>query len=97
MNAHCVYIVCTYHIFCRAVYIPSDLFSIRGSQMARFVWIVLALSPRDGGWQRLGVPGPFPRHFPTQEMAWEFVELMWDLFVEAGDYVTIDVRKTIAF
>ena len=59
--------------------------------MARFVWIVLVYSPRDGGWVRLA------DHFRSGEMAWQFVVLMWDMMIAAGDYETVDVKKTIAF
>ena len=60
------------------------------SQMARLVWIVLAYSPQDGGWVRMG------GHFRSRETGWQFVELMWELMIHAGDYETVDVKKTIA-
>ena len=60
------------------------------SQMARLVWIVLAYSPRDGGWVRMG------GHFRSRETGWQFVELMWELMIHAGYYETVDVKKTIA-
>ena len=59
--------------------------------MARMVWIIRALSPRDGGWVRC-----FGR-FPSQELAWGLVEFMWEMIVNAGDYETIEVVRTIAF
>ena len=59
--------------------------------MVRFVWIVLAYSPRDGGWVRMG------EHLPSRETAWQFVVLMWEFIILARDYDTVDVKKTIAF
>ena len=59
--------------------------------MAHFVWVIRAYSPRDGGWVL------FLGHFPREEDAWNAVTLFWDLMVEASDYVTVDVVKTIAF
>ena len=60
--------------------------------MARYVFIVIADSPRDGGRARV-----FPGHFRTERRAWVAVQVFWLLFVEAGDYGTIDVVRTIAF
>ena len=57
---------------------------------ARRVFIVRALSPRDGGWVRLF------EYFPTEEMAWEAVERFWGLLI-GENYITIDVRRTIQF
>jgi len=63
--------------------------------MARFVWVIKALSPRDGGWVRWACGGM--GHFETEEDAWRFVIAMWGVAVAAGDYETMDVVRTIAF
>ena len=57
----------------------------------RYCWVVCALSPRDGGWVR------WFEHFREQETAWEAVCWFWDLAVDAGDYDTIKVVRTIKF
>ena len=57
----------------------------------RFVYVVRALSPRDGGWVR------WTGHWKDEEAAWTFVTLTWPLLVLADDYVTVEVVKTIAF
>jgi hypothetical protein len=36
-------------------------------------------------------------HFSSQEAAWQGVLLFWDLMVLAGDYITVDVVRTVAF
>ena len=59
--------------------------------MAHFVWVVRVLSPRDGGWVRMF------RYFPSEELAWSCVQAFWRLLVLSGDYITVDVVKTIAF
>ena len=59
--------------------------------MAHYVWVVLVLSPRDGGWVRHG------GHFRTEEAGWQYMEVFWNMLVMAGDYVTLDVKKTISF
>ena len=59
--------------------------------MARFVWVVRALSPRDGGWVRC-----LAKMFLSEEDAWKMVLIVWEFMVNAGDYVTIEVVKTIA-
>ena len=64
---------------------------VRLAQMARYVWVVRALSPRDGGWVRMG------EYFPTEQAGWEYIELFWVMFVLAGDYITLDVVRTIRF
>ena len=61
--------------------------------MARYVWYCVGFSPRDGGWVRFG----FFRYCSSEEMAWESICWLWDLMVLAGDYITVDVRRTIAF
>ena len=63
-----------------------------GSVMARYIWVVRALSPRDGGWVRC-----IGKWFKSEEDAWEMVLQFWPLMVNAGNYVTIEVVKTIAF
>ena len=59
--------------------------------MARYRFIVRVLSPRDGGWVRvLG-------HFRTEAAAWEGIFLFWDMLQLAGDYVAVEVVRTIKF
>ena len=55
--------------------------------MARYVWIIKAFSPRDGGWVRLF------DHYPSEQQSWCLVEAFWDLTVAHGDFVTIDVVR----
>ena len=59
--------------------------------MAEYVFVVYAVSPRDGGLVR------FFRYFKTEKSAWEAIVLIWDMMVAAGDYSSIDVKRTIAF
>ena len=59
--------------------------------MPRYAWVIVALSPRDGGWVRFG------NQCRSEELGWKAVEFLWDLMVLAGDYVTVDVKKTISF
>ena len=59
--------------------------------MARYVWVVKAYSPRDGGWVR------WFKGFDNEREAWEAVEMFWSLAVLSGDYETVDIVKTIAF
>ena len=65
--------------------------------MARLVVVIRCLSPSDGDdedghcWTRI------VGHFHSDEDAWRGVETMWDMMVLAGDYVTVEVVKTIAF
>ena len=55
--------------------------------MAKYVYVVYAESPRDGGFVRIF------GHFQVEKLAWEAVE-----FVEwTGDYIGVEVRRTIAF
>ena len=58
--------------------------------MAYYAFVVLALSPRDGGWVRLFGT------FPSGEDAWMTVIDFWELLVYNGD-TTVDVRRTIVF
>ena len=59
--------------------------------MARFVWVVRALSPVEGGWIRnFG-------HFHSEEDAWKMVLFFWPLIVSDSDVITFEVVKTIAF
>jgi hypothetical protein len=60
-------------------------------QMAHYAWIVKAFSPRDGGWVRL------LSSWPSETDAWQFVQMTWAMMVEAGDYESLDVCKTILF
>ena len=62
--------------------------------MPFYAFVVLALSPRDEGWVRHHLIAP---HFPSEENAWVAVIYFWDLMVLSGDYITIDVRRTIVF
>ena len=59
--------------------------------MACYVFVVIAESPRDGGHVRLF------GHFKNERSAWTAVQMFWPLIVEAGDYTTIDVVRTISF
>ena len=77
-----------------AVGFATWLFS---SSMPAYVWIIRALSPRDGGWVRVLWPLPDARHSPREDMCWTMICFFWDMMVMAGDYVTVDVKRTIAF
>ena len=59
--------------------------------MPAIVYVLRALSPRDGGWVRLG------GNHCSEKRAWKFVEVMWPLLVLHEDYVTIEVVRTITF
>ena len=59
--------------------------------MAKFVWVVRALSPRDGGWVR------WFGHFRSETDAWLLIEMFWEMMVRAADYTTLKVVKTISF
>jgi hypothetical protein len=62
--------------------------------MARYVWVILADSPRDGGWVRWG------GQFATFADAARFLAFALQLAAgggSLGDYVGIVVRPTIAF
>ena len=63
------------------------LFSV---SMARYVYIVRALS-RSDGWARLNYASV------RETWCWEFVTWFWDMMVEAGEYITVDVKRTIQF
>ena len=59
--------------------------------MPRYVFVVRALSPHDGGWVRcFGV-------FRREEDAWMLITASWGMMVSAGDYQTIEVVRTIRF
>jgi hypothetical protein len=62
-----------------------------GRTMAKFVWAVRVLSPRDGGWVRMF------GHFWSEVQAWIFVALFRDMLVETGDYFAVEVVLTIKF
>lgn len=64
--------------------------------MPRFVWVIRAFSPRDGGWIHFQGVQPLG-HYDSEFDAWTCCELFWGLMVLSGDYVTLDVVKTIAF
>ena len=59
--------------------------------MPRFAFIVKVLSPRDGGWVRLG------GYYQTEEDGWKFYCLFSPLMVLSGDYITVVVERTIVF
>ena len=61
--------------------------------MPHYMFIIKALSPRDGGWVRF-LPDS---NFKSEEIAWEAIQIFWHMMVVAGDYVTVDVVRTIAF
>jgi len=59
--------------------------------MAKYVWIVQAFSPRDGGWVRVF------NQFPSEKRAWETIGWFWPMFVDAGDYESLEVKGTVSF
>ena len=59
--------------------------------MPRYAFIVKALSPRDGGWVRVG------GYFKTEEDGSQFYCLFFPLMVLSGDYITVVVERTIVF
>ena len=59
--------------------------------MPCFVFVVRALSPRDGDWVRLF------QNFRTEEDAWTAVTIFWLLMTISNDYVTVEVKRTISF
>ena len=65
--------------------------------MARYIFLCLALSPRDGGWVRLSNPRDGQSWFQSEEDAWLFIEAFWGLIVLHGDFISLDVRRTIRF
>ena len=69
--------------------------------MPRYAFIVKALSPRDGGWVRLGSYGAGGEggsfYFQTEEEGWQFICMLWLLMVHSGDYSTVNVERTIVF
>ena len=75
--------------------------SFASSNMPRYAFIVKALSPRDGGWVRLGSYGAGGEggsfYFRTEEQGWHLLCMLWDLMVDSGDYLTVDVERTIVF
>ena len=56
-----------------------------------YVLYAQAFSPRDGGWVR------WFGHFRSEEMAWLMVTKLWEMIVDAGDYETIEVRRTLTW
>ena len=63
--------------------------------MARYVWVIFALCPRDGGWVRMA---PFGREYwPSLPVALLVMQEFWPMMVMAGDYAGWHVVKTIAF
>jgi len=61
------------------------------SSMPRYAFIVKALSPRDGGWVRLG------GYYQTEEDGWQFYCLFFPLMVSSCDYTAVTVERTIVF
>ena len=60
--------------------------------MPRSAFIVKALSPRDGGWVRLG------GYNQTEEDGWQFYCLFFPLILPPhGHYITVTVERTIVF
>jgi len=60
--------------------------------MPRYAFIVKAFSPRDGGWVRNG------GYFSTEEDGWNYyVWILLPLMVLSGDYLTVNVERTIVF
>ncbi len=59
--------------------------------MARYTFVCMAFSPRDGGWVRtIG-------SFGTENEAWEAFIMFWDFMVASADFTTLTVKKTIRF
>jgi hypothetical protein len=56
---------------------------------SHYVWKVRAFC--DGEWVGLF------NAFPDSESAWTAVVIFWDMLVDAGDYDTVEVIRTIAF
>ena len=56
---------------------------------SHYVWKVRAFC--DGEWVGLF------NTFPDSESAWTAVVMFWDMMVDAGDYDTVEVIRTIAF
>ena len=56
---------------------------------SHYVWKVRAFC--DGEWVGLF------NTFPDSESAWTAVVVFWDMMVDAGDYDTVEVIRTIAF
>ena len=73
------------------IVIPAEEACSRYCKMAQVVFVVRALSPRDGGWKRVF------RQFRTGEEAWLAVTQFWPLMVLSGDYVTVEVLRTVSF
>ena len=59
--------------------------------MPRYAFIVKVLSPRDGGWLRWG------GYWATEEDAWQFIQIVFDVMVLHGDYLTVNVQRVIRF
>ena len=69
--------------------------------MPRYAFIVKALSPRDGGWVRMGCYGAGGEggsfYFQIEEDGWQYVCMLFPLMVLHGDYTTVTVERTIVF
>jgi len=71
---------------------PNVLAATASSSMPRYAFIVKALSPRDGGWVRLG------GYHHTELDAVDFLgQLFIPLIVNSGDYTKVKVVRTIVF
>ena len=62
----------------------------KSGPMVCYAYIVCAFSPRDGGWVRHDT-------LSSETLGWQYIELFWEMLASTGDYVTLDVKKTIAF
>ena len=69
----------------------SEGLSCLAAIMARYIFFCRGFSPRDGGWVRFGGT------FNDEETGWKCIILIWPMIVDHGDYVTVDVKKTITF
>ena len=75
------------------MHIVSAAVALAVSKMARYVFVVRALSPLHGGWVRV-----FPCHFRTEDEAFQAaVGHYWRITILFEDYVTVDLVRTISF
>jgi hypothetical protein len=72
-----------------SVWAHSSIAPLALMATSHYVWKVRAFC--DGDWVGLF------NTFPDSESAWTAVEVMWDMMVQAGDYDTVEVIRTIAF
>ena len=75
------------------MHLVSAAVDLAASKMARYVFVVRALSPLHGGWVRV-----FPCHFRTEDEAFQTaVAHYWRITILFEDCVTLDVVRTISF